>query len=60
MMRKNFGIGLAVLLVTSGALIGQEKKNTQESNVLSPEDFCNCAGYRTHNSRRTERAWRSS
>ena len=39
MMRKNFGIGLAVLLVTSGALTGQEKKDTQESNALSPEDF---------------------
>ena len=44
MMLKNFGIGLAVLLVTSGALPAQEKKGTQESNVLSPEDFLQLRG----------------
>jgi len=44
MMRKNFGIGLAVLLATSGALAGQEKKESQESNILSPEDFLQLRG----------------
>jgi len=44
MTRKNFGIGLAVLLVTSGALTGQEKKDKQESNALSPEDFLQLRG----------------
>jgi len=44
MMLKNFGIGLAVLLVTSGALPAQEKKDTQESNILSPEDFLQLRG----------------
>ena len=43
-MLNNFGIGLAVLLVTSGALAGQEKKDTQESNILSPEDFLQLRG----------------
>jgi len=44
MKRKNFGIGLAVLLVTGGALAGQEKKDTHESNILSPEDFLQLRG----------------
>ncbi len=44
MTRKNFGIGLAVWLVTSGALTGQEKKDAQESNALSPEDFLQLRG----------------
>ena len=44
MMLKNFSIGLAALLVTSGALAGQEKKDTQESNALSPEDFLQLRG----------------
>src|SRR5256885_7920915 len=44
MMRKNFGIGLAVLLVTGGALTGQEKKDTQESNALSAGGFLQLRG----------------
>jgi len=44
MTHKNLGIGLAVLLVASGALAGQEKKDSQESNLLSPEDFLQLRG----------------
>lgn len=44
MMRKKLGIGLAVLLAMSGALTGQEKKDAQESSMLSPEDFLQLRG----------------
>ncbi|HWZ98534.1 MAG TPA: S9 family peptidase [Candidatus Dormibacteraeota bacterium] len=44
-MKQKIGIaGLAIFLVASASLNGQEKKTTEESNLLVPEDFLKLRG----------------
>jgi len=44
MIRKAWGTGLAMALLTGVALAGQEKHASEESKILAPEDFLQLRG----------------